>query len=60
MSFFLFLEKLDPDPVNLRLDPKLWLHIVLIKAYRKIDDDRGKSYELGQSTVFCMRGILGR
>jgi len=31
----------------------------LFQAYRKIDDDRGKSYELGQSTVFCMRGILG-
>lgn len=25
---------------------------------RRIDDDRGKSYELGQSTVKCMRGIL--
>lgn len=26
--------------------------------YRRIDDDRGKSYELGQSAVKCMRGIL--
>ncbi|GBP87004.1 Probable phosphorylase b kinase regulatory subunit beta [Eumeta japonica] len=26
--------------------------------HRRIDDDRGKSYELGQSTVKCMRGIL--
>lgn len=26
--------------------------------FRRIDDDRGKSYELGQSTVKCMRGIL--
>ncbi|GFG40372.1 hypothetical protein Cfor_00569 [Coptotermes formosanus] len=25
---------------------------------RRIDDDRGKSYELGQSAVKCMRGIL--
>lgn len=25
---------------------------------RRIDDDRGKSHELGQSTVKCMRGIL--
>ncbi|KAK9879410.1 hypothetical protein WA026_006476 [Henosepilachna vigintioctopunctata] len=30
----------------------------LYQAYRRIDDDRGKSYELGQSTVKCMRGIL--
>lgn len=30
----------------------------LFQAYRRIDDDRGKSYELGQSTVKCMRGIL--
>lgn len=27
-------------------------------TYRRIDDDRGKSYELGQSAVKCMRGIL--
>lgn len=27
-------------------------------CFRRIDDDRGKSYELGQSTVKCMRGIL--
>lgn len=25
---------------------------------RRIDDDRGKSYELGQAAVKCMRGIL--
>lgn len=25
---------------------------------RRIDDDRGKAYELGQSAVKCMRGIL--
>ncbi|XP_049821937.1 probable phosphorylase b kinase regulatory subunit beta isoform X1 [Aethina tumida] len=30
----------------------------LYQAYRRIDDDRGKSYELGQSAVKCMRGIL--
>lgn len=30
----------------------------LFQAYRRIDDDRGKSYELGQSAVKCMRGIL--
>lgn len=30
----------------------------MIYLYRRIDDDRGKSYELGQSTVKCMRGIL--
>ncbi|XP_046386371.1 probable phosphorylase b kinase regulatory subunit beta isoform X1 [Ischnura elegans] len=30
----------------------------LHQAYRRIDDDRGKSYELGQSAVKCMRGIL--
>ncbi|KYN30957.1 putative phosphorylase b kinase regulatory subunit beta [Trachymyrmex septentrionalis] len=30
----------------------------LYQAYRRIDDDRGKSYELGQSTIKCMRGIL--
>lgn len=27
-------------------------------TFRRIDDDRGKSHELGQSTVKCMRGIL--
>ena len=30
----------------------------LYQAYRRIDDDRGKSYELGQSAVKAMRGIL--
>uniref|UniRef100_A0A1B0B833 Phosphorylase b kinase regulatory subunit n=1 Tax=Glossina palpalis gambiensis TaxID=67801 RepID=A0A1B0B833_9MUSC len=30
----------------------------LYQAYRRIDDDRGKSCELRQSTVKCMRGIL--
>ncbi|XP_017774293.1 PREDICTED: probable phosphorylase b kinase regulatory subunit beta isoform X2 [Nicrophorus vespilloides] len=30
----------------------------LYQSYRRIDDDRGKSYELGQSAVKCMRGIL--
>ncbi|XP_046630944.1 probable phosphorylase b kinase regulatory subunit beta isoform X2 [Daphnia pulicaria] len=30
----------------------------LYQAYRRIDDDRGKSYELGQSAVKCFRGIL--
>ncbi|XP_033229285.1 probable phosphorylase b kinase regulatory subunit beta isoform X1 [Belonocnema kinseyi] len=30
----------------------------LYQAYRRIDDDRGKSYELGQSAIKCMRGIL--
>ncbi|XP_050425684.1 probable phosphorylase b kinase regulatory subunit beta isoform X2 [Adelges cooleyi] len=30
----------------------------LFQAYRRIDDDRGKLYELGQSAVKCMRGIL--
>ncbi|XP_065573924.1 probable phosphorylase b kinase regulatory subunit beta isoform X2 [Artemia franciscana] len=30
----------------------------LYQAYRRIDDDRGKSYELGQSAVKCIRGIL--
>lgn len=30
----------------------------LYQAYKRIDDDRGKSYELAQSTVKCMRGIL--
>ena len=29
-----------------------------VYSKRRIDDDRGKSYELGQSTVFGMRGIL--
>lgn len=31
---------------------------MLLLLFRRIDDDRGKSYELGQSTVKCMRGIL--
>ncbi|XP_077542615.1 putative phosphorylase b kinase regulatory subunit beta isoform X3 [Haemaphysalis longicornis] len=30
----------------------------LYQSYKRIDDDRGKSYELGQSVVKCMRGIL--
>jgi len=30
----------------------------LYQAYRSVDDDRGKCYELGQSSVLCMRGIL--
>ncbi|CAL4066647.1 unnamed protein product, partial [Meganyctiphanes norvegica] len=30
----------------------------LFQSYRRIDDDRGKAYELGQSCVKCMRGIL--
>jgi phosphorylase kinase alpha/beta subunit len=30
----------------------------LYQSYKRIDDDRGKSYELGQSAVKCMRGIL--
>ncbi|UYV62296.1 PHKB [Cordylochernes scorpioides] len=30
----------------------------LCQAYKRIDDDRGKTYELGQSVVKCMRGIL--
>jgi len=30
----------------------------LYQAYRRLDDDRGKSYELGQSVVACMRGVL--
>ncbi|XP_057325628.1 probable phosphorylase b kinase regulatory subunit beta isoform X1 [Microplitis mediator] len=30
----------------------------LYQAYRRIDDDRGKSHDLGQSAVKCMRGIL--
>jgi len=30
----------------------------LNQAYRRLDDDRGKSHELGQSVVACMRGIL--
>jgi phosphorylase kinase alpha/beta subunit len=27
----------------------------LYQSYKRIDDDRGKSYELGQSAVKCMR-----
>ena len=30
----------------------------LLFYFRRIDDDRGKAYELGQSSVKCMRGIL--
>ena len=26
---------------------------------RRIDDDRGRTYELGEACVKCMRGILG-
>lgn len=31
---------------------------VSLSLSSRIDDDRGKSYELGQSAVKCMRGIL--
>lgn len=34
------------------------IFVFLFYLYRRIDDDRGKSYELGQSAVKCMRGIL--
>lgn len=34
------------------------MNIFWIFLNRRIDDDRGKSYELGQSAVKCMRGIL--
>ena len=30
----------------------------LFQAYKRIDDDQGKSYELGQSVVIGVRGIL--
>ena len=30
----------------------------LYQAFKRIDDDRGKTYELGQSTVCGLRGIL--
>ncbi|XP_076321382.1 putative phosphorylase b kinase regulatory subunit beta isoform X1 [Tachypleus tridentatus] len=30
----------------------------LYQSYKRIDDDRGKAYDLGQSVVKCMRGIL--
>eukprot|EP00118_Oscarella_pearsei_P010638 m.66389 g.66389 ORF g.66389 m.66389 type:complete len:1074 (+) comp35386_c0_seq8:474-3695(+) len=33
----------------------LW---ALSLAYRRLDDDRGRTYELEQSAVKCMRGIL--
>lgn len=33
-------------------------HNILSFLSRRIDDDRGKAYELGQSCVKCMRGIL--
>ncbi|GAB6026744.1 hypothetical protein CHUAL_013250 [Chamberlinius hualienensis] len=28
------------------------------QSYKRIDDDRGRAYELGQSAVKCMRGLL--
>ena len=30
----------------------------LYQGYKRLDDNRGKAYELGQSAVCCMRGIL--
>ena len=38
---------------NFILQFSLWCHL-----FRRIDDDKGKTYELCQSTVKCMRGIL--
>lgn len=35
-----------------------WFTLTVFFCCRRIDDDRGKSYELGQSAVKCMRGIL--
>lgn len=35
-----------------------FLRLTFIELIRRIDDDRGKSYELGQSAVKCMRGVL--
>lgn len=34
------------------------LSVTHTQTHSRIDDDRGKSYELGQSAVKCMRGIL--
>lgn len=39
------------------LDNKVF-KVEILFCFRRIDDDRGKSYELGQSSVKCMRGIL--
>lgn len=32
--------------------------LYFVQAYKRVDDDRGKRYELGQSVVAGMRGVL--
>uniref|UniRef100_A0A1B0APT6 Phosphorylase b kinase regulatory subunit n=1 Tax=Glossina palpalis gambiensis TaxID=67801 RepID=A0A1B0APT6_9MUSC len=57
------IEKLTSDEIAvyplqvqmLNMNAAVWS---LYQTYRRTDDDRGESYELGQSTVKCMRGIL--
>lgn len=43
---------------GLSLSSNYYTMVNNIMFFRRIDDDRGKSYELGQSAVKCMRGIL--
>jgi phosphorylase kinase alpha/beta subunit len=40
---------------NVYCSAAIW---ALALAYRRIDDDKGRTYELEQSAVKCMRGIL--
>ena len=47
VSFFLLLICRDPYPF-----------CFFIQAYKHLDDDRGRRYELGQSAVAGMRGVL--
>ena len=34
------------------------MYILFMSTIRRIDDDKGKTHELAQSAVKCMRGIL--
>ena len=36
----------------------LLTHLRLNNLFRRVDDDKGRTHELAQSAVKCMRGIL--
>nr|CAD7197063.1 unnamed protein product [Timema douglasi] len=51
-------EKLASVRDSLYCAAAVWSLYQAYRSGKRIDDDRGKSYELGQSAVKCMRGIL--
>nr|CAD7438755.1 unnamed protein product [Timema bartmani] len=51
-------EKLASVRDSLYCAAAVWSLYQAYRSGKRIDDDRGKSYELGQSAVKCMRGVL--